>query len=483
MTRIHAQPAGISAGPGPGTGPGPGPGRALFASHALLPEGFRDNVRFELAADGTLAAVTPGGSPEGAERLAGPVLPGVVDAHSHAFQRAMAGLTETAGATPDSFWTWRQVMYRFLDSLTPDDVEAIATQLYIELLRAGYTTVVEFHYLHHDPSGAPYLDPAELSRRILRAARRAGIGLTLLPVLYAHSDFGGAPPLGPQRRFLLDPERLLTLFDTLRAAVAGDGLVRIGAAPHSLRAVTPDELEWVHAEIRRRDPRAPLHLHIAEQTAEVEGCLRVHGARPVEWLLKNLPVDSATCLVHATHLSDEETELLARSGAVAGLCPTTEANLGDGLFPAPRYLAAGGLFCIGSDSHVSVDPFEELRLLELGQRLVHRRRNVLSAGPGCSTGGTLFRAALAGGALASGQPTSALRPGARADLLVLDAELPSLCGRRGDGLLDAAIFGPRDRSPVRDVIIGGQFVIRGRRHAEEEAAATAYRQTVHRLLG
>jgi formimidoylglutamate deiminase len=454
----------------------------LHLELALTPDGWRRDVVVRID-HGVILGIEEPGRGE-AQRVSGVVLPGLPNLHSHAFQRAMAGLTERAGrGGEDNFWTWREVMYRFLAALDPDAVEAIATWLYIELVCAGYTQVVEFHYLHHDKDGQPYADRAELSLRIVRAAQRAGISLTLLPVLYTHGGFGGAPPTPGQRRFLHTFDDYASLVERL-APELGRSQVKLGLAPHSLRAVTPQQLQQVIAladALARSTNRAtPIHLHIAEQQAEVTACQAVLGTTPVAWLLDNAPVDARFCLVHATHMTPAECERLAQSGAVAGLCPTTEGNLGDGLFDAPRYLQQGGRFGVGTDSNVCVDPFEELRIFEYGQRLSLRRRNVLAA-PGESVGGTLFRAAQRGGAQAAGQPLSGICVGAPADVLVLDDSEVDLHGRRGDAILDAALFGPR-RGVVRDVIIGGRFVVKQREHAAAAAARAAYLATLGRLL-
>ena len=469
------------------------PVTSLFADCALLPEGFARNVRFEVSG-GHFTAVTADATADGAERLRGPVLPGLVNLHSHAFQRAMAGLAERAAAAPaaagtgtaattamtDSFWTWRQVMYRFLAALTPEDLEIIATELYIELVRHGYTTVAEFHYLHHDPSGQPYAQPAELSLRLIEAARTAGIALTLLPVLYAHSGFGGAAPLPAQRRFLHSPDSYARLFTELHGRTRGQPLLRLGIAPHSLRAVTLDELRAAVVMLDQVDAQAPIHLHIAEQQAEVQACLQHTGARPVQWLLDQVAVGPRYCLVHATHLDDTEVDRLARSGAVVGLCPTTEANLGDGIFAGARYFGQGGRLGIGSDSNVCVDPFEELRLLEYSQRLRHQQRNVLVRGPGDSVGSALYSAALRGGAQAAGQPTSELAVERRADLLVLDGDDASLADLNDATVLDAAVLGP-GRELVRDVLIAGRWVVRERQHPQAGTSRARYREVLRRL--
>jgi formimidoylglutamate deiminase len=466
----------------------------LFAESALLPEGWARDVLFEIGADGALAAVTAGAAEAPRARLAprtaGPVVPGMPNLHSHAFQRAMAGLAERAGeaGTPgadDSFWTWREVMYGFVNRLAPGQVEAIAAQLYVEMLKSGYTAVGEFHYLHHDLDGTPYADRAELSERVIRAAKLTGIGITHLPVLYAQGGFGAKPPGTGQRRFLNDLDGFLAIVETLRARHGADPQVRIGIAPHSLRAVTPELLTGVVAGLDGMDDQAPIHIHIAEQTKEVEDCLEWCGQRPVEWLCENQAIGPRWCLVHATHMTAAETARLAGSGAIAGLCPTTEANLGDGLFPAPDYLARGGAFGIGSDSHISVSPVEELRWLEYGQRLVRRQRNVLhgarDGGNGnASVGTTLLTGALAGGAQALGRRIGRLVPGCRADLVVLDPEAPVLAGKQGERLIDAAIFAG-NVNPVRDVMVGGKWVVEAGVHLAEHAVLARFRATMGEL--
>lgn len=454
--------------------------RSYFAETALLPSGWAANVRFDVDDGGALAAVTPGAPPQGAERLAGVAVPGMADVHSHAFQRAMAGLAERAGPEGDNFWSWREVMYRFLARLTPHDVEAIATQLYVELLKHGYTAVGEFHYLHNDPRGETYENHGELAERIVEAAGSAGIGLTLLPVLYQTGNFGGAPATEGQRRFCLPTDDFLALVHRLGHRHRRDPQVRIGIAPHSLRAVTPDVLKAALDGFAAMDRTAPIHIHAAEQTREVDDCVAWSGQRPVEWLLTQAPVDARWCLVHCTHMTAAETTALAASGAAAGLCPTTEANLGDGLFPLPAYLAAGGRFGIGTDSNVATSPVEELRWLEYGQRLAARARNLAETNIGASTGARLYKAALAGGAQALGRPIGALAPGLRADIVVLDPEHPALAGRTGDVLLDSWIFSG-NTTPVRDVMVGGHWVVRDTHHSHEDQAAADYRRTVARL--
>jgi formimidoylglutamate deiminase len=455
----------------------------LFAERALLPDGWSRDVLFEFDAEGGLAAAAPGAQAGTAPRAAGPVIPGMPNLHSHAFQRAMAGLAERAGPGEDSFWSWREVMYRFVRCLRPEQVEAVAAQLYVELLKAGYTAVGEFHYLHHDPEGRPYGDLAEMSRRILSAARRTGMGLTHLPVLYGFGGFGGESAGAGQRRFLNDPERFLRLVEAVRDEVRGDPRFKVGIAPHSLRAVTPETLRAALEGLDALDAGAPVHIHVAEQQQEVRDCIDWSGQRPVEWLLTNLDPGPRWCLVHATHVTEQETEGLAKSGAVAGLCPTTEANLGDGVFPAQDYLASGGTFGIGSDSHVSLSPVEELRWLEYGQRLIHRRRALLRGGEAdSSVGSVLYRGALAGGARALGRPIGSLAPGRRADLVVLDGDCPALLGKPDELLLDALVFAGNE-NPVRDVMVGGGWVVRERHHDEEVEVLARYRSALVELTG
>jgi formimidoylglutamate deiminase len=447
--------------------------RRLFAPLALLPEGWARDVVFGFDAAGALATVSAGAAAGDAERAAGPVVPGMPNLHSHAFQRAVAGRTGRTHAGGDSFWTWRQAMYAFLDRVDADAFEAIAAQAYVEMLKAGYTAVAEFHYVHHDPQGRPYADPAELARRIVAAARGTGIGLSLLPVFYAHAGFGGQPPALQQRRFVHSVDSFARLFESL----ANAGVDALGVAPHSLRAVTPDELGAVVALA----PRAPVHIHVAEQPREVSECVAATGQRPVDWLLAHADVGTRWCLVHATHMTPGETAGLAASGAVAGLAPTTEADLGDGTFAARAYLDAGGGFGVGSDSNTVVDPFAELRQLEWSQRLIHLTRNVL-VDDGVSVGESLYAAAAAGGARALALPAGRLAAGCRADLVVLDADEPALAGQPQEALLDAAIFGPC-RRPVRDVMVAGRWVVRDGRHPQESETLVKYRIALKRCLG
>ena len=451
-------------------------GRAAsyLADSVLIGDEIVESVRIDIGADGTIVALRRGAA-NSCERLTGLVVPGIANLHSHAFQRAMAGLAERAGPEGDNFWRWRDVMYRFLAVLSPDDVQAIAAQLYVECLLHGYTAVAEFHYLHNGPDGTPYADPAELSWRIAAAAAASGIGLTLLPVLYRYGGFGAAPPATGQRRFLLDPDAHESLCRTLARHVA------VGVAPHSLRAVAPDDLARSVALAEALGPATPLHIHVAEQVAEVADCVAWSGGtRPVQWLLDHAPVGPRWCLIHATHMDDAERSRLASSGAVAGLCQTTEANLGDGIFPLRAYLTEGGRFGIGSDSNVSTSPVEELRWLEYVRRLETRARNVTETRQGASVAATLLGRAAVAGAQALGRNAGTIAPGRLADLVVLDTDHPSLVGRHGLGLLDAWVFSG-NRTPVRDVMVAGAWVVRAGSHLRGQEIQTTFARTMRRL--
>uniref|UniRef100_B0SYU8 Formiminoglutamate deiminase n=1 Tax=Caulobacter sp. (strain K31) TaxID=366602 RepID=B0SYU8_CAUSK len=453
--------------------------RTLWFEQALLADGWARDVRLTLS-DGLIARIDTDVARQSGEAAHGPCLPGLPNLHSHAFQRAMAGLTEVRGPTGDSFWTWRELMYRFVDRIGPDEVQAVAALAYMEMLETGSTRVGEFHYLHHDKDGSPYADPAEMAARIAAAADETGIGLTLLPVFYAHAGFGGVAPGQGQRRFIHDIDGYGRLIEASRAAVADLPDAVVGIAPHSLRAVTGEELTAILPLAGIGAGAGPVHIHIAEQTQEVDDCLAATGARPVRWLMNNAPVDKRWCLVHATHLNAMETERLAKSGAVAGLCPITEANLGDGVFPAHDYLAAGGAFGIGSDSNVLIDAAEELRTLEYAQRLTRRARSVLAKGAGGSTGGELFRSAVAGGAQALGVATG-LRRGRPADFVTLDRTHPAMIGRDGDALLDSWVFAGR-HGAIDGVWRHGRQVVTGGRHNGREAILARYRTALGSVL-
>jgi formiminoglutamate deiminase len=449
----------------------------LFAPLALMPEGWARDVRVTLEG-GRIAAVAAGVSPQdGDQRLEGrALLPALPNLHSHTFQRAMAGMTGLRGPGADSFWTWRVLMYRFLDVLNPEEIEAVAALAFVEMLEAGYGSVAEFHYLHHAPGGVPYADPAELSGRIVAAARETGIGLTLLPVLYSYGGADAAPLAGGQLRFGNDLDGFLDLQARARALAAGDTVV--GVAPHSLRATTPDQL----TALARTLPEGPMHIHAAEQVPEVEQVLAWLGARPVEFLLDRIGLGPRWCLIHATQMTAEETRGLAASGAVAGLCPVTEADLGDGIFEGVEFLGAGGRFGLGTDSNIRITAAGEVRQLEYSQRLKHKARNVLSPAEGASVGETLYRAALAGGAQALGRDCGAIREGALADLVALDREHLSLAPLAEGQLIDSWVFAADD-TVVREVWSAGRHVVREGRHIARDAVEAAYRAAMTAVLG
>ncbi len=449
---------------------------SLFFDHALLPEGWARDVRIDLGADGLIATVAPGAKRPASGTSGRIAVPGMANLHSHAFQRAMAGLGEWRGDGDDSFWTWRETMYRFLARLRPEDLNAVAAQLYCEMLEAGFTAVGEFHYVHRQTDGAAYDDPAQLSLEIIEAARATGIGLTLLPVFYAQGGFNAAPVIGGQLRFANDPDSFADLVERCGHATKADPRTRLGVAPHSLRAVTAENL----TQVVQAASSGPIHIHMAEQTREVEDCLAALDARPVEWLLANHDVDQRWCLIHATHMQPVETGALARSGAVAGLCPITEANLGDGIFDGVRYAENGGRWGIGSDSHIRIDVAEELRSLEYSQRLRDRARGRL-VGASQANGRALFDTALAGGARAIDQPMGAIAPGAWCDLVSLDADHPALIGKKDDDWLNGWIFSG-DPSCVRDVWAAGRHVVVDGVHLERAAIRAKFAKAMEHLL-
>lgn len=449
--------------------------RTIVAELALLPEGWRERVAVAIGDDGHIARVEANAAGEGAR--VGVLLPAPSNLHSHSFQRAMAGLTERRGPDPrDTFWTWRQLMYCFLDGLDPDDIEAIAALVFMEMLEAGYAAVAEFHYLHHQPGGAPYANLAETAERICAAATTTGIGLTLLPVLYERGGCDGRA-LGPgQIRFGNDVDRFGKLLEAARRAVAsGERDWGTGVAPHSLRAVSPEGL----AAATRLMPDAPIHMHIAEQTAEVEEVKAAWGARPVEWLFQHREVGPRWCLIHATHMEPGEVEKLARSGAVAGLCPITESSLGDGIFEATAYLKHGGRLGVGSDSNLRIALSEELRTLEYSQRLRDRGRAMLATAEK-SAGRVLFDHAVAGGAQALQRNSGAIGVGRLADLVALDRRHVDLAGRKGDVVLDTYVFAGDDRM-VSDVWSAGRHVVASGRHIARDRILPRYAKSLAKL--
>jgi len=450
----------------------------LHTKSALLPGGWTKDVTVQIGSDGRIMSVETSVPGAVADQTTDILIPAPGNVHSHAFQRAMAGLTERRGTKgQDSFWTWRQLMFRFLDQLTPKDIQAIAAQVQMEMLESGFAAIGEFHYLHHQPDGTPYDNPAEMCVRIAAAADQTGIGLTLLPVLYHQGGVDGRK-LGPgQIRFGTALDQFFRLLDSAQQAISAlPADTCLGVAPHSLRAVSPEALRTL-----ADGTSGPLHMHIAEQLAEVDEISAAYGARPVQWLLDNQPPDSRWCLIHCTQMLQDETTALAATGAVAGLCPITEGSLGDGIFDGPRWMGAGGAMAVGSDSNIRISLTEELRQLEYSQRLKTHARAVL-ASSGASTGRTLFDAMLAGGAQALGRPSGAIAPGLNADFIALDGNAPDLIGRTGDAVLDTWIFSTGDRL-VRDVWASGRHVVQDGQHIARAAITAEYRACLARLSG
>ena len=445
----------------------------LHARTALLPGGWATDVQVQIA-DGRISAITFGKKPAG--QIMDCLLPAPANLHSHTFQRAMAGMTEQRGLDSDSFWTWRSLMYRFLDRLTPDDVQAIAAMVMMEMAEAGYGAVAEFHYLHHAPGGRIYGDLAEMSGRIAAAATQTGLGLTHLPVLYERGGCDGRSLTAGQLRFGNDLDRFAQVWDAaLRSLSALPADTVLGVAPHSLRAVSAAGIVMANSLA----PLAPIHIHVAEQVAEVAEVLAHTGARPVQWLLENHDLSARWCLIHATQMEPFETERLAATGAIAGLCPITEANLGDGIFDGMRFAAAGGRFGLGSDSNVRISLSEELRSLEYSQRLAGHGRAMLAEATR-STGRVLYQGACEGGALAAGRASGAIAVGMWADLMGLDCSGPDMAASAGDTLLDTFIFAGDDRM-VADVWSAGRHIVTGGRHIARDAVVASYRAVITRL--
>ncbi len=446
----------------------------LRFERALLPEGIVNDITIVIGDDGRILSVAPGQATDGA-LMHGLALPGMPNLHSHAFQRAMAGSAEVQASAEGSFWGWRDVMYRFVASLRPEDVEAIAAFLYAEMLEAGYTAVAEFHYLHHDPDGRRYASPSRLAQAVRSAARGTAIRHLILPTLYQQGNFDGRPLAAAQRRFHHETREFLSLIETL--AQDDDRRNRTGMALHSLRAVPADALATVTQFARDSSTWMPVHIHIAEQQREVDDCLAATGRRPVEWLLETGRVDASWCLVHATHVNAAELAGIAQSGAVVGLCSTTEGNLGDGVFPLDHYLALGGALGIGSDSHVSVDPREELRLAEYSIRMLRQRRVLAADGRMPHVGTALWNTAVAGGARALGYSGAGLTVGAPADIVRVDTDRAEFAGTQPDALVDAFIFAPRP-GMISDVWVGGEHMVEGGRHRARSAIEAAYRSSL-----
>ncbi|HKU16366.1 MAG TPA: formimidoylglutamate deiminase [Steroidobacteraceae bacterium] len=448
-------------------------------SAAWLPGGWRRNVVISVDPAGDIVDVAPDDVVTTARLISGVAIPGMPNVHSHAFQRSMAGLAERRSAHADqgdSFWTWRETMYEHASRMSPECLNAVAAQCYADMLKAGYTAVCEFHYLHNQPDGTPYADRGVMCQALIDAASTAGIGLTLLPTLYQTSDFGGAPPTPRQRQFVLPTDQYLDLVDELTRAQSPQ--VEIGIALHSLRAVPADALRTVLTSL---PANKVVHIHIAEQEREVAAAQAQLHARPIEWLLEHARVDRRWCLVHATHATHAELKAVAATDAVIALCPTTEANLGDGIFPLQAWLAAGGAFAIGSDSHISLSPVEELRWLEYESRLITRHRNVVATADEPSSGALLWRRACNAGTRATGRNIGALEAGRRADIVVIDSSTPLFAGRSDDDLLDTFIFAGGGQE-VRDVMVAGRWLVQEGRHFAETAIAAGYKRAMASIL-
>ena len=447
--------------------------RKLRFDSVLLPKGWARDVCVSIDASGLISTIES--NSKVGERVSGITVPGMANLHSHAHQRLMQGLAERAGPGADSFWTWREVMYGFALKLSPEDLEAVAAQAYAEMLCAGFTSVGEFQYLHHQPDGSPYANRAEMSLRCLAAADATGIAMTMLPVLYSHGGFGGQAPSQGQRRFINDADGFLDIYEIINNALHSHH--QLGVAPHSLRAVTKAGLDSV---LEATPQGQPVHIHLAEQIKEVEDCLAWCKQRPVEYVLSHFDVNQNWCAIHATHMENHETRALAITGAVAGLCPTTEANLGDGIFPAIEFIKAGGKFGVGSDSHITISPSEDLRMLEYSQRLKHHTRNALADGAGQSTGRSMFEQALKGGAQALQQNMGAIEVGKRADFVVLNDNHHALLGRAEDAALDAWIFSGGNAC-VRDVYAGGAICVKDGVHLNATSIKNNFKKTIARL--
>ena len=408
----------------------------IFARLALLPDGWQRDVRIRFS-DGIIEDVSHKSIAQAQDIVVDALLPAMPNLHSHTFQRAMAGMTEQRGQSVDSFWTWRDLMYRFVQHLMPEDIEAISAFAFMEMQEQGFASCAEFHYLHHTAGGRPYAKVSELAERIMSAASTTGMGLTLLPVLYSYAGLEHKLLGENQMRFRNSMTEYLKLREStemaLRQNMPADA--RIGVAPHSLRAVASEDL----TELPRLFPDVPFHIHIAEQTKEVDDVVAETGQRPVEWLLNNCQVNRNWCLIHATHMSLAETSRMATSGAVAGLCPITEANLGDGIFEGKAFISAKGAFGIGTDSNIRISCKDELQSLEYSHRLRERERNVLAMGQG-STGLSLYTRALAGGAQALGRNCGTIVKGQLADLVAINSRDTQLMALKPDQLIDGWIF-------------------------------------------
>ncbi|OUR63017.1 formimidoylglutamate deiminase [Colwellia sp. 39_35_sub15_T18] len=460
-----------------------------YVENILLTDGWATNKTLTIK-EGIITAITTGKSND-AKVISGTVIPGMINCHSHAFQRAFAGFSEQCSEGQDSFWTWRKVMYKFLAKLTAIDAEVIAKHLYIEMLKMGYTRVAEFHYLHHNIDGSAYSASttseeanhkglATMAQAIFSAAKDAGIGLTMLPVLYQYAGFDQQSPNEGQKRFINSTEQFNQLVSECFELSTQFTNTNVGIAPHSLRAVDKQSIEQAVTHVRALDSNAPIHIHISEQQQEVSDCLAHYGKRPVQWLLDNISLDKHWCLIHATHINEQEQQGIVKSQAIAGICPTTEANLGDGIFPTTEFLALKGTLAIGSDSHISVNPIEELRWLEYAQRLTKQQRAILASSDTASVGQNLWQKAALGGAQSTSSNTGSLAIGKQADLLVLDENQTRLYANNSQHLLDSVIFASRENM-IQDVMVNGHWVVRNGEHAQAQSSADNFTRLLTKL--
>lgn len=450
----------------------------LFAENVLLADGWQHNKTLSIK-DGIIVDITDGQTDD-AYLAKGPIVPGMVNCHSHAFQRGFAGFSEQGSQGQDSFWTWRKIMYQFLDNISPEQAQIIASQLYIEMLKAGYTRVAEFHYLHHDKTGENYPQLAQMAQSIFSASKHSGIGLTLLPVLYRYSGFGSLLPNEGQKRFINSIEQFNQLVSDCFELANTQSNCNVGIAPHSLRAVDKESLLAAVKHVRSLDNNAPIHIHISEQQQEVDDCIKHYGQRPVQWLLNNMSLDEHWCLIHATHINEQEIAGIINSKAIAGICPTTEANLGDGIFPTTEFMAQGGQVAIGSDSHISVSVVEELRLLEYAQRLIKQQRAILATSKVASVGQYLWQHSAKAGAISTNSNTGELAIGKQADLVVLNKSQCQLFANQPKHLLDSVVFASQ-QNLVSDVMVNGDWVVVNGEHIAEHDIAAKFKETLCEL--
>ncbi|WP_068544481.1 formimidoylglutamate deiminase [Thalassotalea crassostreae] len=452
----------------------------LFAENILLSDGWHQNQT--LTIDNGIITDIHSGKDDDATVLSGPVIPGMINCHSHAFQRGFAGFSEQGSETNDSFWTWRKIMYQFVDNISVEQAQVIASQLYIEMLKAGYTRVAEFHYLHHDKDGSNHPELSAMAKAIFAASKSTGIGLTMLPVMYRFSGFGPLPAVAGQKRFINSIEQFNQLVSDCFEITQHQENCNVGIAPHSLRAVDKESLVAAVNHVRGLDDKAPIHIHIAEQQKEVNDCIAHYNKRPVQWLLDNMPLDQHWCLIHATHIDEQEVDGIIASSAIAGICPTTEANLGDGIFPTTEFMAKGGQVAIGSDSHISVSAIEEIRLLEYAQRLIKQQRAILANNKTRSVGQNLWQHAAKAGALSTSCNSGELAIGKQADLLVLNSEQTRLFANQNKNLLDSFIFASQ-QNPINDVMVNGQWQIQNGEHKLQQLSADAFAKALRDIAG